>query len=151
VLRDVDSASRRSRDAGTPPLSAHVDFTGALFIVGGILTVIVGVSTLLLGVGAAALARTAAGGEGRRVAAGLAAVVLAVLALIAILWGVAHVAVGLPLRRHRAWARLAALMIGTVDLLLFPFGTVLGAYALWALLGEDRRALFTPSSAASSR
>ena len=48
----------------------------------------------------------------------------------------------LPLRRHRHWARLGALMLGSVDLLLLPYGTVLGAYALWTLLREDAKKLF---------
>ena len=52
-----------------------------------------------------------------------------VLAVLAIVWGVAHIAVGLPLRRHRHWSRLAALMLGSVDLLLLPYGTALGCYA----------------------
>jgi len=122
-------------------VTAHVDFLGALFVVWGILTATLGVSTLLLGVGATAL--VSSGGEGGgRLAAGLVAGALFVMAVIAILWGIAHVAVGLPVRRHRPWARLAALMLGTVDLLLFPYGTALGVYALWVLLGERRRTLF---------
>jgi hypothetical protein len=72
----------------------------------------------------------------------LAAAALVTLAIIAIVWGLAHVAVGVPLRRHRPWARLAALALGTVDLLLLPYGTALGAYALWVLLGESRKKLF---------
>lgn len=141
MLRSLSSSGRASGGSGAPPLSAHVDFTGALFVVAGVLTVVAGLSTLALGLAAAALAGGPAA-DGRRVAAGLVAVVLTLLACIAVLWGIAHIVVGPPLRRHRPWARLAALMIGTVDLLLFPFGTALGAYALWALLGDDRRALF---------
>ena len=40
--------------------------------------------------------------------------------------------VGVPLRRHQAWARLVALMLGSVDLVLMPYGTALGVYALWS-------------------
>jgi hypothetical protein len=45
-------------------------------------------------------------------------------------------------RRHKAWARLLALMFGSVDLLLLPYGTALGVYALWVLLNEEGKALF---------
>lgn len=122
-------------------MPSHVDFVGVLFIVWGVLTTLIGLSTLALGFGAAALIGSSSRGGGQ-LAAGLAAAALVALAVIAIVWGLAHIAVGLPLRRHRSWARLAALMLGTVDLLLLPFGTALGGYALWVLLGESRKKLF---------
>ena len=75
-------------------------------------------------------------------AAGIMAIVFTTLAIIAIVWGAAHVIVGIPLRRYRPWARVMALMLGSVDLLLLPYGTALGIYALWLLLREEGRALF---------
>ena len=33
-------------------------------------------------------------------------------------------------------------MLGSVDLVLLPYGTALGVYALWVLLNEDGKALF---------
>ena len=30
-------------------------------------------------------------------------------------------------------------MLGSVDLLLLPYGTALGVYALWVLLSEDAK------------
>ena len=62
------------------------------------------------------------------------------------IWGAAHVSVGLSVRRHKAWARLLALMFGSVDLLLLPYGTALGVYALWVLLNEEGKALFRVNS-----
>jgi hypothetical protein len=122
---------------------SHVDFVGVLFIVWGLLTTLVGVSTLALGVGAVALIASASrGGGGGQFAAGLTAAVFTALAVIAILWGAAHVVVGVPLRRHKPWSRLLALTLGSVDLLLLPYGTALGAYALYVLLNEQGKALF---------
>ena len=124
-------------------MASHVDFVGVLFIVWGLLTTLVGVSTLALGVGAAALIASASrGGGAGGFAAGVTAAVFTTLAIIAIFWGSAHVVVGLPLRRHRPWARLLALMLGSVDLVLLPYGTALGVYALWVLLNEKGKALF---------
>ena len=120
-----------------------MDFVGILFIVWGLLTVLVGVSTLALGVAAVALITSASrGGESGQVAAGLTAAAFTALAFIAILWGTAHVIVGVPLRRRTPWSRLMALMLGSVDLLLLPYGTALGAYALWVLLNERGKQLF---------
>ena len=130
-------------------MTAHVDFVGVLFIVWGLLTTLVGVSTLALGVGAVALIRSASRGGGGEFAAGLTAAAFTTLAIIAILWGVAHVVVGVPLRRHRSWSRFIALMLGSVDLLLLPYGTALGAYALWVLLNEQGKKLFVEHGDAS--
>jgi hypothetical protein len=125
-------------------VTSHVDFVGALFIIWGLLTALVGISTLALGVAAVALITSASrGGGGGQVAAGLTAAAFTTLAFMAIIWGVAHVIVGIPLRRRQPWARLTALMLGSVDLLLLPYGTALGVYALWVLLSEQGKAVFS--------
>ena len=126
-------------------MSSHVDFVGVLFIAFGLLTTLVGVSTLALGVGAAALIRSAGRGEGGALAAGVTAVAFTMLAVTAILLGTAHVVVGVPLRRHKPWSRLGALMLGSVDLLLLPYGTALGVYAIYVLLSEQGKSLFENS------
>jgi hypothetical protein len=124
-------------------MASQVDFLGVLFVIWGMLTTLVGVSTLALGVGAVALITSAAGrGGGSQVAAGLTAAVFTVLAVIAILWGIAHMVIGVPLRRHKPWARILALVLGSVDLVLLPYGTALGCYALWVLLSERGKELF---------
>lgn len=99
---------------------------------------LIGLSTLALSVAAAALI---AGNRGQ-LTAGLTAAVLVTFGVIALVWGLAHIVVGVPLARHRSWSRLAALMLGAIDLVLLPYGTALGAYALWALLRNDGRKPF---------
>ena len=124
-------------------MSTHVDFVGALFIVWGALTALVGLSTLALGIGAVSLITSATtGGAGAQLAAGLTAAAFTTIAVIAIIWGLAHVGVGVPVGRRRPWARLVALMLGSVDLILLPYGTALGIYTLWVLLNEDGKKLF---------
>ncbi len=124
-------------------MKSHADFLGSLFIVWGLLTVAVGVSTLALGLAAVALIASPSRGGGDHVVAGITAAAFTALAFIAILWGAAHVIVGVPLRRRTPWSRLAALMLGSIDLLLLPYGTALGAYALYVLLNEKGKALFS--------
>jgi hypothetical protein len=121
-------------------VSSHVDFVAILFVVWGALTAIVGLSTLALGVGAASLA--ASGNGGSHVAAGLTAGMFITIAVIAMLWGAGHIFIGLPLRRRRPGARLLAIAAASIDLILLPFGTPLGIYALWVLLNERGKALF---------
>jgi hypothetical protein len=124
-------------------MSSHVDLVGVLFVIWGLLTALVGLSTLALGIAAASLITSAGrGGGGGQFAAGLTAAAFTALAIIAMAWGGAHVSVGLSVRRRKGWARLLALMFGSVDLLLLPYGTALGVYALWVLLNEEGKKLF---------
>jgi len=123
-------------------MTSQVDFLGVLFIVWGLLTALIGVSTLALGVGAFALLASPNRGSDGQIAAGLTAAIFTALAIIALIWGAAHVVVGVPLRRRQSWSRIAALALGSVDLLLLPYGTALGAYALWVLLREEGKNLF---------
>jgi hypothetical protein len=123
-------------------MSSHVDLLGVLFILWGFLTTLVGLSTLALGIGAVALIASGASSGGKQFAAGITAAAFTTLALIAILWGVAHIIVGVPLRRRRHWSRVAAMVLGSLDLVLLPYGTALGCYALWALLSEEGKKLF---------
>ena len=109
---------------------------------------LVGLSTLALSVGAVAIITSVSRGRGGEFAAGLTAAAFTSLAIIAIVWGVAHVAVGVPLRRRRPSARLLALMLGAVDLLLLPYGTALGCYTLWVLLNEEGKRLFSDAATA---
>ena len=124
-------------------MSPHVDLLGILFVIWGALTTLIGLSTLALGVGAVALLTSAATrGDGNQLAAGLTVAFFTALAVIAMLWGIAHMVVGVPLRRHRPWARILALVLGSVDLILLPYGTALGCYALYVLLSEKGKQLF---------
>jgi hypothetical protein len=124
-------------------MATQLEFLGVLFIVWGLLTTLIGLSTLALGIGAVAIITSAGrGGASGQVAASVTAAIFMLLAIIAILWGAAHIVVGFPLRRRRPWARIMALILGSVDLLLLPYGTALGVYALWILLNERGKRLF---------
>jgi hypothetical protein len=113
-----------------------------LFVVWGVLTMLVGASTLALGVGAASLVTSAARAGRGQLAAGLTAATFVALAIIAVLWGLGHVVVGVQLRQRRPWARLGALMLGSLDLILLPYGTALGIYTLSTLLSEEGKRVF---------
>jgi len=118
----------------------HVDFLSVLFIVWGVLTMLIGVSTMALGVGAMTILSSSS--RPPSFAAEFTTGAFLALAIIAIVWGLAHVAIGVTLRRRRHWSRLGALMLGSVDLLLLPYGTALGIYAMWTLLREEGKRLF---------
>jgi hypothetical protein len=121
---------------------SHVDLVGVLFMVWGSLTILIGASTLALGMAAASLITAAADAGRGQFAASLTAATFTVFALIAMIWGGGHVAIGVLVRRRRHWSRLAALLLSSVDLLLLPYGTALGVYALWVLLREESKKMF---------
>ena len=120
----------------------HVDLLGVLFRLCGLLMMLIGASTLALAVAAIALIRTHNPTGGAQVAAGLTTATFTFLALVALVWGLAHVIVGGRLRQHTPWARLAALALGSADLVLLPHGTALGGYSLYTLVGDDAKRLF---------
>jgi hypothetical protein len=119
----------------------HVTLLGILCSLWGALAMLAGVSLLLLSVGALAILL---GPDGSAVAfaAGLTATVFAIMGAVALVWGGAHVWASVLLRRRRPAGRVLTLGLALVNLLMLPFGTALGAYALWILLANDGRRLF---------
>jgi hypothetical protein len=127
----------------------RIDLVGIVFVLWGALTAVIGASMLALGLGAITLIDGASSRGGGQLAAAVLAFSFTTLAALAILWGIAHIMVGLPVQRRHHWSRLAALLLGAVDLLLLPYGTAVGAFTLWTLLGEEARAEFVSLKAES--
>jgi hypothetical protein len=127
---------------GARSAGERVNLLGLLFAVWGALAMLIGASTLALGVAAVALASSSGRSGGAQLAAGVTAATFVFFALVALIWGLAHLFVGRQLRRHVSWSRMAALILGSADLVLSPYGTALGGYSLWILLGDDSKQLF---------
>ena len=79
---------------------------------------------------------------GSEMAARLTGVTIMVIALIALVWALLHLVVGRQLKTYRPSARLLTIGLAVGNMILFPFGTALGAYAIWVLLNEEGRRLF---------
>lgn len=128
-------------------MKRHADFLALLYLAWGAIFALVGLAGLALAAGAIAIARShgpvAAPSD---LAAGLTAITLGTIAVLALMWGVLHLWVGAVLCRYRPWARLAALGLAVINLVLFPFGTALGAYACWVLMTHEGRELFEGSA-----
>lgn len=127
-------------------MKRHVDFLALLFLAWGAIFAFVGIAGLVLAAGALALAAPA-GQAGSELAAGITAVTLGSLSLLALLWAALHLWLGTWLRRCSPASRLVALALSVINLVLLPFGTALGAYACWVLLSEDGRRIFEPHPA----
>src|SRR5258705_2061670 len=107
---------------------------------------LVGASLLLLSAGVLAILF---GPDGSAVefAAGVTATAFAVMGAVALIWGGAHVGASVLLRRRQPAGRFLMLGLAVADLLFLPFGTALGAYALWILLTDEGRRIFEPAAA----
>jgi hypothetical protein len=127
----------------------HVQLLGILATLWGALTMLVGLSMLLLAAGVLAEVVTARGEVA--LAAGVTAWMFTIVVVFALVWGGAHVWTAALLRRRRSYGRVVALALAVVNLLLLPFGTALGIYALWVLLTDGGRRLFEPVLPAATR
>jgi hypothetical protein len=128
----------------------HADFLALLYLAWGAIFALVGLAGLALMAGALAIARADGPvAPSSDLAADVTAFTFGVLAVLALLWGILHLWLGAHLRRYRHWARLAGLGLAVINLVLFPFGTALGAYACWVLLTEEGRQLFEMPEPAS--
>ena len=126
-------------------MDRHVTLLGILASLWGALAALVGISMLLLAIGAMAIVDDP---DGQRVAlaAGVTLAIFTSVGIFSLLWGVGHVWVAMLLRRRQPLGRVTMLGLAVANLLVFPFGTALGGYALWVLLSnEGRRAFEAPN------
>ena len=131
-------------------MARHVTILAILTTIWGALAMLVGVSMLLLAAGPVALLN-APQGQAVGFAAGFMAGIFALTGLFALAWGTAHVWVATRLRRRDPLGRMVGLGLALVNLLILPFGTALGIYALWVLLANEGRRLFEYNQAVEGR
>ena len=130
-------------------MDRHLALLGLLASLWGALSALVGVSMLLLAAGAAAELADPAG-AGLALASGVAATMFLIFAVCSLLWGGIHLWVASLLRRHQSRGRIVMIALAVCNLVLLPFGTALGAYALWVLLSGTTRKLFEPAAPAEA-
>ena len=124
-------------------MKRHVDFLATLYVAWGAIFAVVAVAGFALAGGAFAIAESSGPVRfGSEMAARLTGVTILVIALIALVWAVLHLVVGRQLKKYRPSARLLTIGLAVGNMILFPFGTALGAYAVWVLLNEEGRKLF---------
>ena len=126
------------------PMKQHVSILGILYIVFGVLGILSAILALMFLGGAAGIAAMVAQQEpDAAVAAPILAVVgIGVFVLITLL-SIPGLALGVGLVKFKEWARILGLVLSALNLLNFPFGTMLGGYGLWVLLNKETEAVFT--------
>jgi hypothetical protein len=123
----------------------HVNLLGVLARLWGALAVLAGVSLLLLAGGAFAQLLDPVGGS-VGFAAGLTGGAFLLLGTFAVAWGALHLIAGKWLKQRRPAGRILLLALALTNLVVLPFGTALGVYALWVLLTNEGRRLFEVST-----
>jgi hypothetical protein len=66
------------------------------------------------------------------------------MGVFSLLWGGAHLWAAMLLKQRRPLGRVVTLGLAVPNLLVLPFGTALGVYALWILLTNEARHVFEP-------
>ena len=122
-------------------MERHVTLLRMLAALAGALSLLVGVSMVFLAIGAI-VEVSSPEGAGVAVAAGVTAMTFGLCALCALAWGAAHLRAASLLRQRRPSGRLLMMGLGICDLVLLPFGTALGVYALWVLASPASQSLF---------
>jgi hypothetical protein len=49
---------------------------------------------------------------------------------------------GIGVLKYRQWARITLLVVGFINLLIIPFGTILGIYTIWVLMNIEVKGMF---------
>ena len=56
------------------------------------------------------------------------------LALIVVVMSILQLKVGTAIKEHKDWGRTVGIILGCIQLIGFPIGTIIGAYILWCLI-----------------
>jgi uncharacterized membrane protein YozB (DUF420 family) len=56
---------------------------------------------------------------------------------------IAYVVAGYGLLKYKGWARILAIILAILNLILFPIGTALGIYTLVIMFNDETKALFS--------
>ncbi len=108
----------------------HVRVVGWLHIVGAFMLMATGAFLFLFFAGMGA---GAADPEAFRI---LGAIGFALIVFM-FLMSVPGLVAGYGILKRRSWARVIGIVVGALDLPLFPIGTVVGAYTLWVLTDKN--------------
>ena len=55
---------------------------------------------------------------------------------------IAYIVAGYGLLKYKGWARILAIILAILNLILFPIGTALGIYTLVIMFNEETKTLF---------
>ncbi len=122
-------------------MAKHVAILGFIHAIFGALGVLAGLGVLIFGLTGGLMAWLGGGEEGAA-AGGLLALFGSGLGIFIAGSGALGLLTGLGLLGRRGWGRLLGILSSALNLLNFPWFTLLGIYGLWVLLSEQGAAEF---------
>jgi hypothetical protein len=122
-------------------MDTHVKVLGALQIAFGVIGLMFAVLLVFVFGGAAGIVG-ASGDPDARIAIPIIGLTGMALTGFIVITSLPSLLVGVGLLKFRPWARIAAIVLSIVMLVMVPFGTVIGAYGLWVMFSKDTERLF---------
>jgi hypothetical protein len=128
-------------------METHVKVVGVLNIVFGVLGLCVAALLFLIFAGSAAAVAADADADARIALPIIGLTGSALVGFLAV-WSLPGLIVGFGIVKLRPWARIGGIVVAVLSLVVVPFGTLFGVYALWVLFSAETERLFaTPSTA----
>ena len=135
-------------------MELHVKVLAAFHLVFGVLGLMGSLLVALVFGGAAGIINMAAIDDpDALLAVPVVGLVGSILAILIFTLSVPGIIAGVGLLKCRPWARILTIVLSVLNLVVVPFGTLLGIYGLWVLLSRNTAPLFgvtpvaTPSPA----
>jgi hypothetical protein len=124
-------------------MTTHVKVLAVLYLVFSGLFLLTAILIMIALGGAAAILGTAAPSEETAIALPIIGITGTALFIFFLALALPGLATGWGLLNFRPWARILGIVVSAINLLNFPFGTLLGVYGLWVLLSKETEPLFT--------
>lgn len=119
-------------------MRTHITILGWLQIFLGVLDILAAVAVFGVFAGVGLLA----GLSGELSLPLLGGAVGTVIGFFLFLTGIPNLLAGFGLLAYKGWARILALILGVLNLLKFPWGTLFAIYTFWVLLDDETARIF---------
>ncbi|MCK4549800.1 MAG: hypothetical protein KAU49_06510 [Candidatus Krumholzibacteria bacterium] len=121
-------------------MEQHITILGVLHIAYGALGILIAMIVFMAVVGGGML-------SGDTEAMAITSLVGTSIATFLIVPSLPGLIGGLGIFRYRQWARITLLVVGFINLLIVPFGTILGIYTIWVLMNIEVKDMFEKQAA----
>jgi len=124
---------------GNMKMDEHVTILGALYIAFNALMLFAAIIVFVVIVGGGLL-------SGDADAIAITSGVGSAIAFLLVILSAPGIIGGIGLLKRRYWARILVLVLGFLNLVSIPLGTLLGIYTIWVLMKEETAQLFVSES-----
>jgi hypothetical protein len=121
-------------------MQQHVTILGALYIAFSVYGVLAAVIIFLVLTGGGLIS-----GDSQAIA--ITSFIGAAISFFLIIISVPGIIGGIGLLKRKEWARILVLVLGCINLINIPFGTILGIYTIWMLTKPEMAQLFQQGTA----